>query len=177
MYCSKCGTPLTGSHCGVCGTPGSTPASGDSITATRLSGWWRRVGATVVDNFMLVIPSLLVFIGVGDVAGNLAGALASIAVQGLYMVMLLSSPNGQTIGNRLVGTRVRDALTGQALTTGQAFRRWAPIAVYGLFEFSGNSAITILVAAVASVDYLHPLFNERRQTLHDRLAGTIVVMN
>lgn len=174
MYCPHCGTPGDHSPCLVCGSAFAAPDPHSGVT-TVLAGWWRRVGATIVDNFVLVVPSLLVYVGVADTAGVLTGAVAIMAIQGLYMVMLLSSPAGQTIGNRLAGTRVRDALSGATLTRSQAFRRWAPMAIYGALELTGNPTISALAALVALADYLYPLISPRKQTLHDRLAGTLVV--
>ena len=174
MYCSNCGTQVSGPQCAVCGASAPTTFGDDSRASSDLAGWWRRVGATVVDNLILFIPTLVVYTIVGDVAGSVGGALAAIAVQGVYMVNLLASPHGQTIGNRVAGSRVRDALTGQALTNRQAIRRWTPLAAYSLFEFSGSSLVIGLVGVVAAIDYLYPLVNPRKQTLHDKLAGTIV---
>jgi uncharacterized RDD family membrane protein YckC len=175
MYCSNCGTQVNGPLCGVCGASASSTLLDDTRASSDLAGWWRRVWATVVDNLILFIPTLVIYAVVGDVAGSAVGAVASIAVQGVYMVKLLASPRGQTIGNRIASSRVRDALTGQALTSSQSMRRWIPLAVYSIFELSGSPIVILLVGVVAAADYLYPLFNPRKQTLHDKLAGTIVL--
>jgi uncharacterized RDD family membrane protein YckC len=175
MYCSNCGTQVSGPLCSVCGATAPLTLLDDTRASSELAGWWRRVWATVVDNLILFIPTLVVYAVVSDVAGALAGALASIAIQGVYMVKLLASPRGQTIGNRIASSRVRDALTGQALTSGQSVRRWIPLAIYSIFELSGSPLVIALVGVVAAADYLYPLFNARKQTLHDKLAGTIVM--
>jgi uncharacterized RDD family membrane protein YckC len=175
MNCSNCGTQVNGPQCAVCGVPAPLTLLDDSRPSSELAGWWRRVGATVIDNLILFIPTLIVYAVVTDVAGSAVGAVASIALQGVYMVRLLASPRGQTIGNRVAASRVRDALTGQALSSRQAIRRWLPLAVYSVFELSGSSLVFTLAAVVAAVDYLYPLFNARKQTLHDKLAGTIVL--
>lgn len=174
MYCPNCGTQLSGPHCGVCGAPAPSTLANDATSQGVLAGWWRRVAATVVDNLILFIPSLVVYVVVGDVTDALVGALAVIAVQGTYMVILLASPSGQTIGNRVAGSRVRDALTGHTLTKRQAYQRWIPLALYSVFELTGSTPIIMLVGIVAAADYLSPLFSSRKQTLHDKLASTIV---
>ena len=174
MNCSQCGREIHGSFCPVCGAP--APGHLDAATGVRLSGWWRRVGATVVDNLILVVPTMVAFLLVDAVAGALAGAIVSLAIQGVYQVKLLARPQGQTLGNRMVGTQVRDALTGVAISNQQALRRWGLVAIYSSFELAGTSGMAIVVSLIGAVDCLYPLFNARKQTLHDLFAGTIVVM-
>jgi len=174
MNCSQCGSEVHGPFCPVCGTP--APGYVDASTDVRLSGWWRRVGATLVDNLILIVPTMVAFLLVESVAGTIAGAIAGIAIQGIYQVKLLSMPQGQTLGNRMVSTQVRDALTGAAISNQQALRRWGLVAIYSSFELAGTSGMAIIVSLIGAVDCLYPLFNERKQTVHDRFAGTIVVM-
>jgi len=161
---------VNGAFCPVCGTPVVAPTS-----AVALSGWWRRVGATVVDNLLLFIPSSIAFLLVTDFAGRYVGALAALAIQGTYMVRFLASAKGQTIGNRVVDTAVRDALTGVAITTSQALRRWGFIALYGVLDITLPTTYTAIPTVIALIDCLFPLFDARKQTLHDKFAGTLVV--
>ena len=162
---------MNGAFCPVCGTPvAEAPTS-----AVALSGWWRRVGATVVDNLLLFIPSSIAFLLVTDFAGRYVGALAALAIQGTYMVRFLASAKGQTIGNRVVDTAVRDALTGVAITTSQALRRWGFIALYGVLDITLPTTYTAIPTVIALIDCLFPLFDARKQTLHDKFAGTLVV--
>ena len=131
----------------------------------------------MLDNLILIIPSLGAFLLGDDLGGTALGTLLSILVQAAYLIVLLARPSGQTIGNFLVGTRVRDAATGQAITTQQAVRRWILFAIYNAVEYAGagNSAATLILAAVVFADFLYPLMNEQKQTWHDRFAGTIVL--
>ena len=169
---------MTGSQCGVCGAPASTLGAPDATTGLKLGGWWRRVGATITDDVILVIPTVLVADLFAAMDGTVLGIIAGVAVQGIYMVLLLASPRGQTIGNRIAASRVRDAVTGQAISRQQAVRRWGFVAAYGVVgTFSvGVTVPTLLVTVVGLADILYPLFNSRKQTLHDRFANTIVVM-
>ncbi|MDE3082892.1 MAG: RDD family protein [Acidobacteriota bacterium] len=170
MNCAQCGSDVNGAFCPVCGTPVAAPAS-----TVALSGWWRRVGATVVDNLLLFIPSSITFLLVSDIGGRLFGALAALAVQGTYMVRFLASAKGQTIGNRVVDTSVRDALTGAAISTNQALRRWGFIALYGVLDVTLPTSYAAIPTVIALIDCLFPLFDARKQTLHDKFAGTLVV--
>jgi uncharacterized RDD family membrane protein YckC len=188
MRCATCGAELHGTYCSTCGTFSGQSNSGqtDLASRTELSGWWRRVGATIVDSLVLVIPTTIVAVVVAQFAGTTIGELAGVAAQGVYMVELLASPRGQTIGNRMVGTRVRDELTGAALSRVQALRRWGFIAVYSLLEVFSQSGTTsthalgatgglaLVMSLVGLADCLFPLFNTRKQTLHDRFARTLV---
>jgi len=168
---------MTTSTCAVCGAVASEVGVVDASTGLRLASWWHRVGATFSDNLILLIPTYLAFILVGSVLGVLAGFIASTGVQGLYLVKLLASPRGQTIGNRIVGTRVRDEKTGQAINSQQAFKRWGFVALYQMVIvlLFGRYALYSL-GVVSLIDYLYPLFDEHKRTIHDRFAGTIVVM-
>lgn len=170
MNCSQCGTELHGSYCSDCGHFSTEPPAVRSDV--KLAGWWLRVGATVVDDAILFVPSLLVALVVGGWSGSLLG----VAIDGLYMVKLLSSPSGQTIGNRVVRTQVRDALTGSIITTRQSLKRWLFVALYSIFIVANIPGLTLSVSMLGLIDCLFPLFNERKQTLHDRFARTIVVL-
>ncbi|HSN02207.1 MAG TPA: RDD family protein [Acidimicrobiales bacterium] len=170
MNCAQCGSEVDGAFCPVCGTPVAAPTN-----AVALSGWWRRVGATVVDNLLLFIPSSITFLLVNDVAGRYVGALAALVVQGAYMVRFLASPRGQTIGNRVVDTCVRDALTGMAISSAQAMRRWGFVAIYGVLDVTLPASYATIPTLFALIDCLFPLFDARKQTLHDKFAGTLVV--
>ncbi len=168
---------MTGSICGVCGTPVSTFGVADSATGQKLAGWWRRVGATFADNVILYLPSRLLQSFFTATSGPTIGILAFAALQGVYLVKLISARRGQTIGNRVALTRVRDASTGQGVTTVQAFKRWAFVAAYQLIILlvAGQFELVVLLVVIA-IDDLMPLFDHRKQTLHDKFADTIVVM-
>ena len=167
---------MSGSTCHVCGATASTLGLADPATGLRLGGWWRRVGATFSDNVILLLPTYLAFIVFGSLS-FLLGVLGSVAVQGLYLVRLLASARGQTVGNRIAQTRVRDLTTGQRITTNQSVKRWAFVALYQtvIVVVGGRYALDVLVV-VSLLDDLVPLLDVHRQTLHDRFAGTIVVM-
>lgn len=168
MYCAHCGSPRTSSTCPVCGQV--TTSTDTSLYA----GWWRRVGATLSDDLILAPVTLAVLAFLTPVAGGYAGAFIGLCLQGLYMVKLLARPAGQTLGNRVANTQVRDAITGGPLTQNQALKRWGFIALYSLFELISPWGF-IVVFLVGLLDDLYPLFDDRRQTLHDKFAGTIVV--
>ncbi|HEY7930983.1 MAG TPA: RDD family protein [Acidimicrobiales bacterium] len=181
MYCPHCGTPSDDSAtlCHVCGkalaptlvAPNADAAPGASV----LAGWWRRVGATFADNLILIIPTLFVASIFEGLGGVYTGAVAGLMLQGFYMVWQISARAGQTVGNRVAATKVVDALTGSRVTMTQALKRWGFVAVYSSFEFTGTKGASVVVTVFALVDVLWPLFDARKQTLHDKFAGTLVV--
>ena len=173
MYCPSCGSESSGAYCAVCGTAIDGRSTG---SPQELSGWWRRVGATVTDNAVLIVPSSVVLWLVSLVAGSFVGVLAGFAVQGIYQVFLLASPRGQTLGNRLVATRVCDQSTGGTITRRQAVWRWGFVAAYSAIALANSPIASSIVMMIVVVDVLFPLANPLKQTLHDRVAGTLVVM-
>lgn len=177
VVCPRCGARIDALPCPVCGARAPSGAAG----APDYAGWWRRLAATVVDFVVLVVPQSVAYL-VGDAVGTPAtgGALA-LVVWGLYSVALVTRPRGQTLGNRVAGTRVRDATTLQPVAVGQSALRWLIMALYltpGYSTASGSGAVRALGAVVAAaflLDGLYPLVNARRQTWHDRLANTVVL--
>jgi len=174
MVCAHCGSHFEDAVCRVCGTPASLPASID-VASPVLASWWSRVGATLVDTVVLLVPSVLLVYALG----YLLSAVATVALQAAYLIYFQTRPEGQTLGNRVVRTRVRDATTGHVITLRQASVRWFVVALYGFLlalpSSAGTSTFGVTVSLVGLADCFYPLFNTRRQTIHDRLAHTIVV--
>jgi len=140
----------------------------DTVTGLTLASWGRRVGATVFDGLVLLIPEIVIYLGVGN--ASLFYTLLSIALQGGYLVWFLSRPLGQTIGNRIVKTRVVQATSGASLEFATSWKRWFIMALLNVSLYLGVGLVLL------PLDYLWPLWDKRRQTLHDKFAGTIVVM-
>ena len=140
----------------------------DGVTGLTLATWWQRVGATLIDALVLTIPAVILYFAFAH-RNSLLYSLLGIALEGTYLIWYLSRPAGQTIGNRAVGTRVVDAATGQTLNVAGSFKRWF---VMALINFSVYLAVGLVLAPL---DFLWPLWDARRQTLHDKFAGTIVV--
>lgn len=173
MFCVNCGSTIDAAVCRVCGSRAGDVVTLDGVSPI-LAGWWSRVGATLIDTVVLILPTVLLVL----LLGNLLGDFAALGAQATYMIVLLTRPDGQTLGNRAVQTRVRDSLTGQTITRRQAFVRWIIIAIYGVLgtvPSTGSHAFAASVSVIALADCLYPLFNARKQTIHDRIARTIVV--
>lgn len=124
------------------------------------TGWWQRVGATIVDGLVLIIPNLIVAFVIGASIGS---RLVSVIIQVAYTTVMLSQ-RGQTVGNMAVGTRVVDSRTGAVPSVGKALgRSVAPV------------LLLVLLVIPAIVDIFWPLWDRENQSLHDKMAGTYVI--
>jgi uncharacterized RDD family membrane protein YckC len=178
MNCSNCGTEMIDTNCPACdrNLPDGARGPIDPTTGLMLAGYGRRLGQMFSDELVLIIP-VSIFIAVFDeVGGNFLGALAGFVIVGLYLFKLTSGAKGQTLGNRVAATRIRDAATGKMLTTKQALQRTAIVMFYFANAFALPQVLRVVVVVVAIVDNLYPLFDSRNQTLHDKVVGTIVVV-
>ena len=132
------------------------------------SGFWRRFAAYLID---MVLVSLVILIlsaamgfsvGIGGVGGpgmSLLGVLIAIAAPWLYWAGMESSKHQATIGKMAMGMAVTDQFQNR-LTFLRATARY-----YGKIL----SGMTLLVGFIMAG------FTQRKQALHDMLAGTLVV--
>jgi uncharacterized RDD family membrane protein YckC len=132
-----------------------------------------------------IIDSVLVGVVMGVLYAILAGALVGLAghraaggacclfiilfplstlLVGLYNRVYLVSQRGYSIGQGVVKVKVVDA-NGQLLTQGTAFVRLLAQAGMGLVPF------------LPLLDLLWPLWDVRRQTLHDKAVNCYVITN
>jgi uncharacterized RDD family membrane protein YckC len=184
-YCQHCGSPHAddATFCPQCGSwvgdVGSLPAH---RAPPRYAGFWARVGAQVIDQIVVGVPfqivtGLLVTYTpptvktTTDAAGNQnihwAGdwgtfglvLLASWLVTLIYTSVLISSARQATVGKMALGLIVTDE-DGERVSLARA---------------AGRYAAGILNAATLGVGYLMVIWTPRKQALHDRVAGTVVV--
>lgn len=132
------------------------------------SGFWKRFAAFLID---AVIVSLVVLIlsagmgfsvglgGVGGPGASLLGILIAVAAPWLYWAGMESSKHQATIGKMALGMAVTDNVNGR-----MSFMR-ASARYYGKYL----SSMTLLVGFIMAG------FTQRKQALHDMLAGSVVV--
>lgn len=113
--------------------------------------WGRRLAATLLDGLILLLPTLIVSLVTDRLVANV--------LQAAYFVYFTGA-TGQTPGKQLMKIRVVRA-SGGPMDFGVAALR----EVVGKFV----SAITL------GIGYLFPLWDARKQALHDKVAGTVVV--
>jgi uncharacterized RDD family membrane protein YckC len=134
------------------------------------AGFWLRFAAYLIDTVIM----LLVFVPLGAVLGVILAAsgnqeiellvaapirVGSILAGWLYGSLLESSSWQGTIGKKVVGLRVTD-LNGNRISFAKA---------------TGRHFGKILSSLICLVGFIMAAFTEKRQALHDQLAGTLVV--
>jgi uncharacterized RDD family membrane protein YckC len=165
--------------------PQSTPPASTAIEK-EYAGFWIRFLALVIDSLALqgalcvAWMALARFIALADYVSFLLGPvgasadygdIASMAgVFGLYSLLLLvvgwmyfalleSSGWQATLGKRAVGIFVTD-VHGKRI---------------GFWRASGRYFASLISYATALIGFLMGAFTQRKQTLHDLIAGTVVV--
>ena len=150
-----------------------------------LARWWQRVGAMVLDGFIVGIPSVIVNTIVNREFGSpstvivanrietvrtlhggahVADIIVLAALTGLYFAILNGTGRGQTVGNRAPGIAVRDLNTGDAIGFGRGVLRWA-----------ARTVMYIAFVIPGLVNDLYPLWDSRNQTLADKAARSVVI--
>jgi uncharacterized RDD family membrane protein YckC len=119
------------------------------------AGFWQRVGAAVLDAIILsVLNALLTFVSSSPLASVL-----SLVFGWLYYALQESGSSQATIGKKALGIKVT-RLDGGQISFGQATGRY-----FG----------KILSGIILLIGYLMMLWDDKKQTLHDKLASTLVV--
>lgn len=131
-----------------------------------LAAWGQRLGAYLVDEVFIRIIAFLAVFALG-LRHNVGGRVIWLLMAAAYYAVLNGSEMGQTFGKRLFGIQVRDATgDGGPIGPGRAALRFATIGLFRLVPFFG--LFTLLSG-------LWPLWDPRRQALHDKMAGSVVV--
>ena len=142
------------------------------------ASWGARAGAILIDNLLMLIPLALAIVffvaaaAADDDAGRDAGPLwvlgglmllLWLVVPFVYFAILNGNERGQTLGKRVAGIRTRRR-DGSPLGVGRAPGRYALIFLLGR-----------LFWPAMIVDYVWPVWDAERRTLHDKAVDSIVV--
>ena len=130
-----------------------------------LAAWSQRLVAFVIDEIFVQVVTICARIALG-LRHTLAGAILSVAMAAAYYAVLNGGEMGQTFGKRVVGIQVRDAASGGAIGAERAALRYVVVGMFRVIVFFG--LFTVL-------DGLWPLWDPKRQALHDKIAGSVVV--
>jgi len=147
-----------------------------SMVGVRYGGFWIRVVAAIIDAIIVrvVVSPVHLFFGSLGVAGMMGGGIphpAGLAILGggvtliaaafaswLYEAFMESSSYQATLGKMICGMKVTD-LNGNRISferaTGRHFAKW-------------------LSGMILGIGYIMVGFTERKQGLHDLIAGTLV---
>ncbi|WP_028455850.1 RDD family protein [Chitinilyticum litopenaei] len=132
------------------------------------AGFWLRTAASLIDGIAIVLitfPLSLLVYGVDEYLYTTSfylGPADLVINYGLPAVLtiLFWLQLGATPGKMLLKLKVVDARTGQRLTLGKAILRY-----FGYF----------LSALLLGIGYFCVGWDKRKQGLHDKLAGTLVL--
>ena len=149
------------------------PAAGEGVAASAgRSGFWRRFGAVLVDGILLGIVGWVVGQVFGQDVTTVEDGTASYSISGgaagvlllvnLAYFVVMEGGSGATLGKRALGIRVVDSTSGGPIGYGSALVRW--FARY-------------LSALPFMLGYLWMLWDDNKQTWHDKLAHAVVVRN
>ena len=147
---------------------GHTPRA-SRWTRDVFGGFWRRLAAAFVDGIVLFFPQAITRVALNlplfatgessDAVAELLVSVGTLVMYWLYSSLLESSARQATLGQQLLGLQVMD-LEGRRIS----FAR-------GTARYFGQ----ILSALICGVGYLFNLWTSRRQTLHDLIAGCVLV--
>lgn len=181
-YCVACGEELAAdaAFCGSCGAPTGEPPRPKHVV---YGGFGRRLVGHLIDFLVLGIP-FGILAAIAILHGYRLGfhyhphargsqpvitqpsaqrqaviQLVSAVPPWLYSALFMSSSWGATVGQRIMGLRVT-GMTGDRISFARA---------------SGRYFASVVSGYLLGVGYLMMLWSKRNQTLHDRLAGTLVV--
>lgn len=183
MFCSRCGTwaPDDLATCPLCGLalqtdnwtkvqqPARQVAPGVAgVALVTYGGFWRRFTALLIDYMVMFFPVATVRVLLGLSAFGAADEFTPVVwiatclqmlMGWLYAASLIASSGRGTLGQQVMDLHVTD-LHGDRVSFARA---------------SGRYWATLLTLLTLGLGVLMQLWNTRRQTLHDWVAGTVVV--
>jgi len=176
MQCLKCGA-YNDNHANYCISCGNQLVVSDSIIYKNYAGFWKRLGAVVIDSMLLsifsgicigiivfVLSGAMIFSGGSGVLSYgvlmvLAIYLFGFIINWLYFTLMESSAKQATLGKMALGIVVTDD-QGQRISFARAnVRYWSKI----------------LSTMFLCVGYIMAAFTAKKQALHDLIASTLVV--
>ncbi len=183
MFCPRCGTANdeNNADCVECGASLAPPTANayqpapaypdDPGTRASYAGFWKRFAALIIDVIILnIVGNILGVIimgasfysvrGGGTTTGRVAASeIVIFVIWWLYYTLLESSSQRATVGKMALSIVVTD-LQGRRISFGKANARfWGKIVSY----------------VIIMIGFLMAAFTEKKQGLHDIMAGTLVV--
>ncbi|MDH6135952.1 putative RDD family membrane protein YckC [Kitasatospora sp. MAA4] len=171
------------------GVPPQAPYGGYAPAPPVLASWGARVGGSIIDSLVIFIP-LTISYAIGfsmlfsavkscsvdpdtgltvcaNSSSSSAGAGLAIIGVGALLTFILGiwqlireGKTGQTIGKKAVGIRLVREIDGQPLGFGMCFvRRLAHV----------------VDSALCGIGYLWPLWDDKGQTLADKIVSSLVI--
>jgi uncharacterized RDD family membrane protein YckC len=196
LFCTKCGAPNPAaaqfcSRCGVSMGPAAVPVQLSPVpgaayppagpiaqVGSRYGGFWIRVVAAIIDGVLIrvVVAPVGAIFGISGLAlggfghrgfsplhflGGGVMLMLIIAGSWLYEAFMESSTYQATVGKMIFGMKVTD-LYGNRISFARA---------------TGRHFAKILSGMILCIGFIMVGLTERKQGLHDLLAGTLVRRN
>lgn len=160
-FCHNCGkqieeTELTCPQCGV-RKKNETIINKQKIFA--YSGFWRRFAAFIVDSILIKMANFILIYIIGGGHFDLPSQIATLALIFLYFAGMESSSYQGTLGKVVLGIKVTD-MDGNRISFLRAAGRY-----FG----------KIISSIILGIGYLMIAFTDRKQGLHDLMAGCLVI--
>lgn len=152
--------------------------------APAYAGFWKRFAAYLIDSIVIGIVAMIILLPffvvmgfgiamtamsedaeqvipavIGAIIGYFFIILLAIVGQWLYFALMESSRHQGTLGKMALGIKVTD-IAGNRLSFGRA---------------SGRYFAKIISGMTMGIGYLIAAFTEKKQALHDMIAGCLVV--
>jgi uncharacterized RDD family membrane protein YckC len=202
MYCSKCGAVVADgvAFCSACGQP--SPAVGaapvivplgipmgvqvSALAPVVYAGFWLRFVALIIDSIVMwILGAIVLFplmgaMGISAIIRGMNGAnggemrpedmlpfaalffrvlLISAVLKWLYYALMESSSWQATLGKKALGLEVTD-MEGRRISFGRA---------------TGRTFGKIISVLTAYIGFAMAGFTEKKQALHDMIAGCLVI--
>jgi uncharacterized RDD family membrane protein YckC len=166
---------------------GGPPAYGNAAQAPYAT-WGIRVGGYLIDTVIFLVVLVVLFIlfrhsntlevhlmarrGNGTQRRHFSTVpfLITGVLYVVYGTVLCGSSRGQTVGMMAVGVRAVRAGSLETLGYGRALARALVEGVLRLVDL-----VFFVLGLVWLLDMLFPLWDKKRQTLHDKVAGSVVL--
>jgi uncharacterized RDD family membrane protein YckC len=160
--------------------PPPPPAGGElqdtGIGLTRYGGLGKRFLARLIDGLLVGIPiSIILAVLPGIPLGGFVAGIVS-AAAGFGYFVYLETTKGATIGKQLLSLRVTEEVGTSPISSDASMRRnaWMLIgALSGIPVIGALASLASLVIVIAIAVTLNG--DDRKQGLHDRMGGTLVV--
>ena len=144
--------------------------------SVELASRWRRLGASIVDSIILMIPSMIIMyytgffdhVTQGKAPPTTDTLLIFVAGLAIYIAFNIHSlkANGQTLGKKALGIKVVDMNYEKPTLATLILKRYFPYAICGQIPAVGQIITTINVLLI---------FRQDKRCGHDLIAGTQVV--
>ena len=126
----------------------------------EFAGFWLRFVAYIIDSLVVGIPITIIGFIVMAIAPVLVIVYILLVLPGpwLYYSLMESSSKQATLGKMAIGAKVTD-LSGNRISFGKATGRF----------------FSKIISSILFVGFIMIGFTEKKQGLHDMIAGTLVI--